>query len=173
LNQGDLSGGAILDLHIHDADFVRHLLGDPRGFHSVGTFGCKGYDYVFTNYVYPGVAVSAEGGWNMPSGFPFEMSFRAVFEQGTIFYSSRHTPMTLYRADGKNVPVKVPQPQVKGGGAGGNISSLGGYFNEIQYFVNCVSRGKKPEMATVQDARDSVALALAEIRSAERNAGRR
>lgn len=173
LSRGALSGSAALDLHIHDADYVRYLLGEPAALHSVGTGKPTPWDYIFTCYRYPNVAVCAEGGWNLPPGYPFEMNFRAVFEKGTLFYSSVTTPMTLYRRSGRNTLVKVPEPKVKAGGGGGNISSLGGYFNEIQYLVNCVKRGRKPETATVGDARDSVALALREIASATRNARRK
>jgi len=174
LDQGSLSGGAALDLHIHDADYVRYLLGDPAAIHSVGSKTAGVWDHILTNYCYRNIAVSAEGGWDLPPGYPFEMNFRAIFEKGTLFYSSLNTPMTLYRPSGKNSLVKVPQPKVKGGagGKGGNITSLGGYFNEIQYFLNCLDRGRKPETATAEDAHDSVALVLREITSAARNTRR-
>ena len=170
LNHPVLAGGAAVDLHIHDADYLRHILGEPAGVDSVGTRQRGSWDYIFTNYRYRNAAVSAEGGWNLPPGFPFEMNFRAVFDKGTLGYSSLHTPMTLYRQSGKNVPIKVPQPKVKAAAGGGNISALGGYFNEIQYLVNCLNRGRKPVMATAADARDSLALVLKEMASAARNA---
>ena len=174
LNIGAQSGGAVLDLHVHDADYVQYVLGPPKGLQCVAAAGRRDcLDYIFTNYLYPGMAVSAEGGWNMPPGFPFEMNFRAVFEKGTIFYSSLHTPMTLYRPSGKNSPIEVPAPKVTAGGGGGNISDLGGYFNEIQHFVNCVKRGREPATATVEDGRDAVVLALRELSAAARVARRR
>ena len=172
MTRARLSGSAGLDLHIHDADFVRCLLGTPRSVHSVGVFRNGGCGYIFTNYRYPNMAVSAEGGWNMPAGYPFEMNYRAVFEKGTLLYSSLDTPLTLHQANGRNVKVRLPQPKVKATGSGGNISALGGYFTELQYFTNCLKRGRRPQTATAEDGRDSVALVRKELASAARNAKR-
>jgi len=169
LGDARLSGGAVLDLHVHDTDFILYALGAPKAIHSVGAGSPKMVDYIHTNYAYPSMAVSAEGGWNLPPAFPFEMSFRAVFEKGTLFYSSLNAPLTFYGAKGKKKSVKVPRTKAKAKGAGGNISDLGGYYNEIKYFANCVSRGRKPETATAADGRDALALVLKELRMAERN----
>ena len=37
-----LSGGAALDLHIHDVDFMRFLMGEPDGLHSNAVRNEKG-----------------------------------------------------------------------------------------------------------------------------------
>ena len=57
------SGGMILDLHVHDADFVQHLLGRPRAVCSTGAIGPSGgYDVVDTQYIYGDkMAVRASG----------------------------------------------------------------------------------------------------------------
>ena len=41
------------------------------------------------------------------------------------------------------------------------------YLGEIEYFVKCVAEGRNPEVATVEDARAALALALDCIESAE------
>jgi len=46
------------------------------------------------------------------------------------------------------------------------VSSLGGYFNELQAFVRCLETGHAPEIATGEQAAGSLATVLAEIRSA-------
>jgi predicted dehydrogenase len=48
----------------------------------------------------------------------------------------------------------------------GNISSLGGYFNELRYFIECLERGVPPAIATPAQGAESVRTVLAEIRSA-------
>ena len=48
----------------------------------------------------------------------------------------------------------------------GNVSDLGGYYNELLYFTNCLKEGKAPAIATLEDARSSLALTLNEIESA-------
>ena len=164
------SGGAALDLHIHDADYVRYLLGDPEDVDAVGAYSGGGWDHIFVNYRYPNVAVAAVGGWDFPETYPFTMAFRAVFEKGAVSFDCNASPtLVVYPAEGEPEHPEVPQPQVSGaagGGGGGNIEALGGYFNETQYFVQCLEKGEKPTVVTPQDARDSLALTLKEIESA-------
>jgi len=169
INNAALSGAALLDLHVHDADFVRYLCGEPVGVDTVGTKHEGGWDYVFTNYEYPDKAVSAESGWNMPSSFPFSMAYRAVFERGVLEFNSSHTPtLAAYLSDGTTEHPPVPEVEAKMEDGGGNISSLGGYFNEINYFVGCVERGEEPTVVTPEDARETMVLVFKEMKSAEK-----
>ena len=168
LNNPKLSGAALIDLHIHDTDFARCMLGDPVSVDSVGT-GRKGaWNHIFTNYAYKGVAVHAEGGWDYPTTFPFCMAYRAIFEQGTLDFDCTRTPtLTLYPVDGSPSHPEPPAPKIKGEAGGGNISELGGYGNEIQYFLDCLNKGHKPTITTAKDARDSLALVMQELKSAD------
>ena len=105
---------------------------------------------------------------NVPAKFPFNMAFRAIFEKGTVEFGLQPQPrMLLYQGDSEPIPVDIPQPKVSNVQAGGNISSLGGYFNEIQYFIECISKDEKPKIVTPQDARMSLQIILAEQKSAE------
>jgi predicted dehydrogenase len=160
-----LSGGAALDLHIHDVDYVLYLLGKPKGLDSVGACHGGSWDQIATNYRYPGVGVTAEGGWwDAPE--PFDMAFRAVFAKGILHYSSKNQPLICYEKGQPPALVNVPQPKTGDVQAGGNISSLGGYFNEVKYFVDCLKAGRTPETATAEDARDTLALVFREMTSA-------
>src|SRR6266508_2287337 len=60
---GALSGGALLDLHIHDTDFVQFCFGRPQSVFSTGFSKVSGaIDHVVTQYqVASGASVSAEG----------------------------------------------------------------------------------------------------------------
>ena len=49
---------------------------------------------------------------------------------------------------------------------GGNISDLGGYYNELAYFCGQLRKGEKPEIATGRQALESLRTVLAEIQSA-------
>ena len=50
---GNRSGGAMLDLHIHDTDFVQHVFGVPDEVFSRGLVGPSGdYDHTVTQYLY-------------------------------------------------------------------------------------------------------------------------
>jgi len=168
LNDPKLSGGALIDLHIHDTDFARYLLGDPASVDSIGT-GKKGaWQHIWTNYAYKGVAVHAEGGWDFPPTYPFCMAYRAIFEEGTLDFDITRQPTTmLYPVTGKPKALKPPAAKVKGSAGGGNVSDLGGYGNEIQYFLDCLNKGQAPTVTTAKDARDSLALVLKELKSAD------
>ena len=64
--------------------------------------------------------------------------------------------------------LEVVQPGPKESTTGeGSLSSLGGYYNEIEYFVNCLNAGKAPENATLAQATDSIRVLLAELESAK------
>jgi predicted dehydrogenase len=163
------SGGAALDLHIHDTDFVHHLLGKPKSVTAAGTKDYAGYSHIFTKYEYDGIAVTAEGGWNYPAQWGFNMAFQALFENGAVEYDCAATP-TISHVIGeeKRQPLPVIQPQAGESTTGeGNISSLGGYFNELKYFIDCVEKNQAPELATIAQAAESVMTTLDEIKSAE------
>ncbi|MEI6464171.1 MAG: Gfo/Idh/MocA family oxidoreductase [Verrucomicrobiota bacterium] len=168
LNDGALSGGAAFDLHIHDTDFVHHLVGQPRAVTSVGTKDATGWSHLFTTYHFDQVAVTAEGGWNYPEQWGFQMSFEAIFERAVIDFDSRANPtLMIAEKSGPRTPMAFESPRVGSAkGSGGNISSLGGYFNEPRYFVDCVARGKQPALATPTQGAQSVRTVLAEIKSA-------
>lgn len=162
------SGGAALDLHIHDTDFVLALLGLPRAVQSRAVFDYSGPAHIVTLYDYPDVVVTAEGGWNYPPKWGFRMAFQALFENACIDFDSSKSPsLTVTENEGAPKPLAFKAPATGESKSGdGNISSLGGYFNELQTFVDCILRGVPPADATLEDARASLAVVFAEIESA-------
>lgn len=159
LTDPEKSGGAIVDLHIHDADALIWLLGKPRDLCVRGTVDrvMVLYDYGLDGPEF----VSAEGGF-LPGPVPFRMAFRAVFEKGTLDYdSARETPASLLICrKGAEAPEPwhfTPPRELRTlGDFGGNISAIWPYLLELEYFVDCVREGKDPEVVT----RDSAVAAL-------------
>lgn len=155
-SDGQLSGGAILDLHIHDTDFVQHLFGTPD---AVSSYGYKKntdhIDHVTTVYHYPdGPHVVAEGGWAMTNGFDFTMTYCVNFENATaVFDISKDNPVTLYEADKEPVAVEL-EPGM-------------GYAPQIAYFIDCIRSDRTPKRVTLKDAAQSVLTIEAEARSVE------
>lgn len=168
LNNPARSGGAALDLHIHDTDFVLAMLGQPSSVTSRVTEDYSGPSHIFTLFGYDGMTVSAEGGWNYPPNWGFEMAFQALYENAILDYSSSNGKGLLICAgDEAPKPMEVSKPGAGDSVSGeGNISDLGGYYNELLYFTQCLRDNKPPEIATLEDARASLALALQEIQSA-------
>jgi len=161
--------GAIFDLHIHDTDLVHHLLGTPKAVTSYGTKDEGGWTHVFTHYHFDEVIVRAEGGWNYPAKWGFRAEFQAVFENGTVEYDTAATP-ALRVTLGNNEPEALP---VEASSAGeskaetGNLSTLAGYYDELEAFVAALERGEKPQIATGEQAARSIRTVLAEIESVE------
>jgi predicted dehydrogenase len=150
---GVISGGAALDLHVHDVDFVYHLFGWPKALHARGYSKTSGeLDHVTTQFFYDHVPhVYAEGSWAMADGFGFKMQYTVNFETATAdFDLAREQPLLLTRS-GKTEPVTC-EP-----GAG--------YEPELRYFINCVRTGERPSVVTAEDGVQSLRLIDAERES--------
>ena len=150
---GEANGGAALDLHIHDADFIQFLFGLPKSVSSVGySSKTTAVDHVATRYdVGSNALVRAEGSWAMANGYAFRMQYTANFEQATAeFDSSAEHALMLARA-GESKPVELEEGM--------------GYDHEIAYFLDCVRNNRRPQIVTMQDAANAVRLIEAEVQS--------
>lgn len=99
------SGGAILDLHVHDVDFLVHCFGAPRAVTSRGDSSHVSTLYDFANG--PG-HVLARGGWLRSPSFPFTMRYVVEFERAVAdFDLGREQPLLLHDAEGSHA-VEVP-----------------------------------------------------------------
>ncbi|MHB9033362.1 MAG: Gfo/Idh/MocA family protein [Anaerolineae bacterium] len=155
------SGGAILDLHIHDIDYCQYLLGLPKRIYAQG--GCakgtaRGYDYILTNLDYAdGTQVSASSHWaDVP--MPFIARYEARFERAFVRLDPTHKPALAVYRDGKADP-EYPE-----------FNELDAYSQEIAYFGECVRTHQTPVRFLPQDARNSVAMIMAAKASIEANA---
>ena len=149
---GAKSGGAILDLHIHDADFVQYCFGRPTAVFAQGFTHYSGeIDHVVAQYqVACGAAVSAEGGWVMGDGHGFEMAFTIIFENATVDFNSNRG------ADGLRVFEK--------GQAARSIALPpgDGYRAELSYMIECIATHQPPTIVTASDAASAVEICEAE-----------
>jgi predicted dehydrogenase len=152
-----LSGGAVLDLHVHDVDFVLGLLGKPKSVCAHGYARPSGsFDRIHALWYYDSVpSVQLEGWWDMPGNFGFNMGFTAVFETGGIQWDmNTGKPLAIYESGKDPFAPQMPAQE--------------GYHAEIDYFLSCIEQNRDPKLTTPQESRDAVAIALAEQRSAQR-----
>jgi predicted dehydrogenase len=152
---GDKSGGALVDLHIHDSDYVQYVFGMPKTVYSRCADGPSSkFDHVITQYTYDDKVVAAEGSWLMSPGFGFEMSFCITLEKATIVFDNTREPTF------KVYPVETDAftPEVEAGD---------GWGLQIVHFVKAVSGEKVPQITTPVDSLNSVKIALAEQQSAQ------
>lgn len=164
------SGSAVLDLHIHDVDYVRYIMGEPDTIDAKVCVIDGSNEHIFSTYTYGDVIVSIEGGWDYPSAFPFEMEYRVKFEKATVvFNSGKSVSLIVYLDNGEKI---IPELNVKVNASkddlGGNISSLGGYFNELEYFIECLNKGKKITIAPLSEGVKSFRLVLRELAIAKK-----
>ena len=164
LHDADKSGSVALDMHIHDVDFMRYLMGEPESFVSGADRNEKNIiEQIFTMFTYKDSKVTVEACWDYPADFPFDASFRVKFEKATAVLDGNG--LNVYHVGGGKEKIEI-KPDFDGGNdIGGNISSLGGYYNELKYFIDKLSAGEELVIAPLDDAVESVKLALAEIES--------
>jgi len=152
------SGGAALDLQIHDADFVLYLFGQPEKIKSFATHGGESFSGMVSELKYNDFSIMTEGSWDYPPSFPFEMSYIAAFEKATVVFSSIHG-LKVYPAEGESFTPELKKECLAQSDTGGNISDLGGYYNELFYFVDCLNKNITPVKAPLLGGAVSVELA--------------
>ena len=151
------SGGAALDLQIHDADFALYAFGQPEKITSFVDHSFGNYSSIISELKYKDFTIITEGSWDYPTSFPFEMSYIAAFEKATITFSSLHG-LQVYPADGTSFCPELKKDCLAQSDAGGNISDLGGYYNELYYFIDCINKGVQPVKASLLAGAETVEL---------------
>lgn len=158
------SGGAALDLHIHDSDIALYIFGKPNKSRSCGYDGEKN-SYICTVNEYEGFSARLEGGWYFSKEFPFDASFLAAFERAALVYSQGR--LTVYPSGEKPF---APEFGAAGGrnNAGINVTELSGYYNELSAFTESVSKKLPPVTATLHEAVETVRTVLSEIADSQK-----
>jgi len=158
LHDTALSGGAAQDLHIHDVDFVLSLFGEPKSLSSIRNSVGEPNSYVNTLMQYDDFAVGVEGTWNLPGSHPFQATFRVVFEKAVV--ENDANGFLLY-TDGGAEKIQIEKKELAAaGGTQGNISDLGGYYNELLYFTQQANAGEPILQASLKDAAASLKFLL-------------
>lgn len=151
------SGGAVLDLCVHDFDVLNWLLGAPKSVYARGKEMRPGlWTDVHALVDYGDAAGSVEGSQFLPQGFPFTSTLRVLCEGGVA--------ELVFRAGGISVEM--------GGGASLTVHEAGkayplppkpgdAYDNQAAYFVDCLRTGAAPTLGTLAQARLAVAVSNA------------
>lgn len=152
---GRNSGGALLDLHVHDVDFILHCFGRPRSVFATGYSTVSGaIDHVVAQYQFPsGPIVHAEGAWALADGFGFNASYTANFERATLDYDLARGAEALRLFE----PGKAPQVL--------NLEGEDGFVGELRHIAGCIATGQAPSVVTAADGLAAVELCEAEERS--------
>lgn len=146
------SGGGLLDLHLHDIDFLCWLLGRADRVYAAGKKNKDGcWNFVSSILHFPsGLSASAQGVIEMEKGYPFTMELRLAGSCQTYEYTMRsganlenressQRRTTVYEAGKSTVlPVKERDP----------------YTIELEHFVQCIAEGRDSEVISLEQVRE-------------------
>ena len=159
-----LSGGALLDLHIHDVDMLNWFFGKPEAVSVMGkAILCDtGFDALAANFRYRDFFVHAACDWTLDNNRFQGRTMRFNMEKGYLFNDRADEGRKVYKAvwyDGREEDIVIPE------------DAPTDYYNEISYFLDCVERGAAPEQCTPESTVDTLRIIRAEEESA-RNGGK-
>jgi predicted dehydrogenase len=105
------TGGPMLDLHVHDAHFIRLVCGMPSQVRSVGTMRGEVAERFSTQFLFEGqdAMVTAMCGVIDQQGRPFTHAFEIYLEGATLQFDDG-VPLTVFDAKGK-----AKQPKLASG----------------------------------------------------------
>ncbi|MFM2164652.1 MAG: hypothetical protein RL325_1089 [Planctomycetota bacterium] len=132
------SGGAAIDLHIHDADFVRFAFGEPARVAARGSRMHLSAQYGYDD----GLEVEAEGGWMDDPAFAFTMAATIECEHGTIDFLLGRDPELLLRRGAAIESVR----------AGADYALGTGYDFEVRALVDAIRSAAPSAPVTLDDA---------------------
>ena len=154
-------GGPVIDLHIHDAHFIRLTCGMPESVFSTGRLRDGMVEFFTSQFLYPdnALAVSATSGVLAQQGRSFRHAFEIYLEGATLSFDScmldgkavTSTPLTLLGAKGK-----VTRPQPKAADA---------FAAELSEATRAVATGRPSELLGDRLALDALVLCEKQIQS--------
>jgi UDP-N-acetylglucosamine 3-dehydrogenase len=160
------SGGAVIDLMIHDLDALNWVFGEPQSVYCRGRESVPGmWNHMLATVDYGNGAALIESSMLLPAEYPFSMSLIVHCARGRVEYLFKAggvsvemgggiDSLTVYEP-GKNYPLAVPN---RGEDA---------WAAEVAYFVDCVQNRRAPAIGTPHQARLAVAMANAARASLE------
>lgn len=149
------SGGVLLDLAVHDFDWLRWTLGEVKHLYSrsVGIQAGSGPDYALTTLTFDnGCVAHVEATWMDPNGY--RTTFEVAGSKGLIQHDSRQNVALRTTADGRTF----------------NDGALAfhddPYYLELRGFLDAVSSGSDVPVSG-HDGAMAVSIALAAVESAK------
>jgi predicted dehydrogenase len=150
-------GGPVVDLHIHDAHFIRVLAGMPEAVFSTGRLRGEVVEFLNTQFLFrdQDLSVAATSGVIRQQGRAFTHSFEIHLEQATLLFDFAvidgkpvvAMPLTVLLSDGR-----VLKPEL------GSGDPVDGFVQEVTEVARSISSGKPSPLLAGDLARDSLLL---------------
>jgi predicted dehydrogenase len=162
----NVCGGPILDLHIHDAHFIRLLCGMPKSVSTVGRMRGEVLELFASQFTFddPDLFVTATSGALQQQGRPFTHAFEIYLEKATLLFDfaaiggdAFTLPLTLMTSTGR-----VTRPKL------GSEDSIDAFVEEIKEVVKAVRTGQPSAILDANLACDALVLAQKQTQSVER-----
>jgi len=151
----DTCGGPMLDLHVHDAHFIRVMFGMPKMVHSVGRLRGDVPEYFNTQFVFddPSLVVTATSGAIQQQGRPFTHGYEVHFEKATVLFDSfMGVPLTVLNEQGG-----IDKPELE------SLGDIGAFVLEITDVTNALKKRTTSPILDGQLARDALLICHKEI----------
>jgi len=159
------SGGCLLDLQVHDIDFIHWLLGQPELVRTCGILSKAGsWDHVWTELGYGKRLVRVEASNLMPPSWPFSSGIRLQGPKGCIQYTFRVQGNIEERSEGQH---RLVLYGAEGAPTNLDVFPEDAFVNELRYFLDCVRSRKKPVLCPVEESLQVMQVMDASRRSAE------
>ncbi len=163
----DKVGGPMLDLHIHDAHFIRLVFGRPTALSTIGRMHNNLPEFWHTQFQYAsGATVEATSGTIDQQGRPFDHGFEIHLEDATLLFEfavltdrGRYLcPPTVLDSSGK-----VKEAKLDGG------DPMDAFAAELKEVTRAFSSGQPSEALDAQLAVDAVEMCHAQTKSLASN----
>lgn len=167
-SQSDLTGGAVIDMMIHDYDALNWVLGEPVGVAARGVSNPRsgGIDQVQVLLSYAsGASGVVDGGMMMPESYPFTSVIHVLCERGALEYTFQAGGRSVEMGQGTNTlrcfpsegePFVIP------------CEATDPYRNEIAYFVERALAGEPATRATAAESATALRVSLAAREAVQR-----
>ena len=150
-------GGPMLDLHVHDAHFIRLVCGMPRAVQSVGSMRGKVVERFTTEFLFDDkdLVVTASCGVINQQGRPFTHAYEIYLEKATLLFDAASLgkdwvvayPVTILTKDGKVVRPKLPPSD-----------PCDAFVHEVKEVLRCVNSNTPSALLDGTLARDAIVL---------------
>jgi predicted dehydrogenase len=164
--QSHLTGGAVIDMMIHDYDALNWVFGLPKSVTATGVRNRRsaGWDQVQVLIDYGDSSALVDGGMMMPESYPFSSTLQVLCETAAFEYHFRAGGRSVEMAGGSNDLFLYPN---EGEPTRLAVPQQDPYAAEVAYFVDCIRTGHSADRATPAEARRALQVALAARTSLE------